>query len=66
MFNVAQVPAGNAYLTIPVAGGPGNVTVLVNGQEVGRVSHGDDAARNDRRQPHILSFFRNGQIYELR
>jgi hypothetical protein len=44
VFNVAQVPTGNAYLTIPVAGGPGNVTVLVNGQEVGRVSHGDDAS----------------------
>jgi rhamnogalacturonan endolyase len=43
-FNVTKVPAGNAYLTIPVAGGPGNVSVLVNGQEVGKVSHGDDAS----------------------
>jgi rhamnogalacturonan endolyase len=43
-FNVAAVPAGNAYLTIPVAGGPGNVTVLVNGTEVGRIAKGDDAS----------------------
>lgn len=43
-FNVAKVPAGNAYLTIPVAGGPGDVSVLVNGQEVGKVVHGDDAS----------------------
>jgi rhamnogalacturonan endolyase len=43
-FNVAKVPAGNAYLTIPVAGGPGNVAVLVNGQDVGRVTHPDDAS----------------------
>ena len=43
-FNVTKVPAGNAYLAIPVAGGPGDVSVLVNGQEVGRVVHGDDAS----------------------
>ncbi|MSU24308.1 MAG: hypothetical protein EXS32_10855 [Opitutus sp.] len=43
-FNVAKISTGNAYLTIPVAGGPGNVTVLVNGQEVGKVTHGDDAS----------------------
>ena len=43
-FNVTKVSAGNAYLTIPVAGGPGNVTVLVNGQEIGKVTHGDDAS----------------------
>ena len=43
-FNVAKVPMGNAYLTIPVAGGPGDVSVLVNGQEVGKVVHGDDAS----------------------
>ena len=43
-FDVAKVPAGNAYLTIPVAGGPGNVTVLVNGSEVGQLSHRDDAS----------------------
>lgn len=43
-FNLAVVPAGNAYLTIPVAGGPGNVTVLVNGTAVGKVVHGDDAS----------------------
>ena len=43
-FNVAKPPAGNAYLTIPVAGGPGDVAVLVNGQQVGRVYHNDDAS----------------------
>lgn len=43
-FNVRKVPAGSAYLTIPVAGGPGDVAVLVNGQEVGRVTHNDDAS----------------------
>jgi rhamnogalacturonan endolyase len=43
-FNLASAPGGNAYLTIPVAGGPGNVTVLVNGQEVGHIVHGDDAS----------------------
>ena len=43
-FNMAAVPAGAAYLTIPVAGGPGDIAVLVNGQQVGRVLHGDDAS----------------------
>jgi rhamnogalacturonan endolyase len=43
-FNMNTVPAGNAYLTIPVAGGPGDVAVLVNGQQVGRVFHNDDAS----------------------
>ncbi|HWA10140.1 MAG TPA: polysaccharide lyase family protein, partial [Opitutaceae bacterium] len=43
-FNVAKAPSGNAYLTIPVAGGPGDVEVLVNGQDIGRVTHGDDAS----------------------
>ncbi len=43
-FKVAKVPAGSAYLTIPVAGGPGDVTVLVNGTDVGHVVHGDDAS----------------------
>lgn len=43
-FEVAKVPAGNAYLTIPVAGGPGNCAVLVNGTQVGQITHGDDAS----------------------
>ena len=43
-FKVEAVPAGNAYLTIPIAGGPGKVAVLVNGREVGQVSHRDDAS----------------------
>jgi rhamnogalacturonan endolyase len=43
-FDVAKTPSGNAYLTIPVAGGPGKVAVLLNGGEVGRISHRDDAS----------------------
>ncbi|MEO7414737.1 MAG: polysaccharide lyase family protein [Opitutaceae bacterium] len=43
-FNVARVPSGNAHLTIPIAGGPGNVTVLVNDHEVGKIAKGDDAS----------------------
>ena len=43
-FNVEKASAGNAYLTIPVAGGPGDVAVLVNGEEIGKVTHGDDAS----------------------
>ncbi len=43
-FDVAKVPSGNAYLTIPIAGGPGKIAVLVNGEEVGRISHRDDAS----------------------
>jgi rhamnogalacturonan endolyase len=43
-FNMKTVPAGNAYLTIPVAGGPGDVAVLVNGQQVGQIYHNDDAS----------------------
>ncbi len=43
-FTVKAVPDGNAYLTIPVAGGPGDVAVLVNGRQVGRVYHNDDAS----------------------
>lgn len=43
-FTLAEAPLGNAYLTIPVAGGPGKVDVLVNGEEVGQISHRDDAS----------------------
>lgn len=43
-FDVAKTPSGNAYLTIPVAGGPGKIAVLLNGGEVGRISHRDDAS----------------------
>ncbi len=43
-FNLKSVPSGNAYLTIPVAGGPGDVAVLVDGKQVGRVFHRDDAS----------------------
>ena len=43
-FNVAKVPSGNAYLTIPIAGGPGNVVVSVNDREIGKIEKGDDAS----------------------
>jgi rhamnogalacturonan endolyase len=43
-FNLETVPSGQAYLTIPVAGGAGDVAVLVNGRQVGRVFHNDDAS----------------------
>jgi rhamnogalacturonan endolyase len=43
-FDVATLPADQAYLTIPVAGGPGTVTVRVNGHEVGKIVKGDDAS----------------------
>jgi rhamnogalacturonan endolyase len=43
-FSMNSVPDGNAYLAIPVAGGPGDVAVLVNGQQIGRVFHSDDAS----------------------
>jgi rhamnogalacturonan endolyase len=43
-FTIAAPPAGKAYLTIPVAGGPGDVTVLVNDNEIGTITHSDDAS----------------------
>jgi rhamnogalacturonan endolyase len=43
-FKIKSVPSGSAYLTIPVAGGPGDIAVLVNGKQVGRVFHRDDAS----------------------
>jgi hypothetical protein len=44
VFDLAKVPSGNGYLTIPIAGGPGNVNVLVNGEKVGAIAKGDDAS----------------------
>lgn len=43
-FNVNKPVAGNAYLTVAVAGGGANVTAAVNGTEVGSLSYGDDAS----------------------
>ena len=43
-FNVERVPEGQAYLTIAIAGGPGNLSVLVNDHEVGKIAKGDDAS----------------------
>ena len=37
VFNLDKVPSGRAYLTMPIAGGGGNVTILVNGQQVGTI-----------------------------
>lgn len=43
-FNVEKPPAGNAYLTIAIAGGGANVTLTVNDTPVGNLSYGDDAS----------------------
>ncbi len=43
-FNLEKVPTGKGYLTIPIAGGPGNVSVRVNGDEVGQIAKPDDAS----------------------
>jgi rhamnogalacturonan endolyase len=43
-FNLDKIPAGNAYLTIAIAGGGGSVTAAMNGTDVGSLSYGDDAS----------------------
>jgi rhamnogalacturonan endolyase len=43
-FNVDKPLAGNAYLTVAIAGGGANVAFAVNGQEIGNISYGDDAS----------------------
>jgi rhamnogalacturonan endolyase len=43
-FYLARTYAGNGYLTLAIAGGGANVTCLVNDQEVGAISYGDDAS----------------------
>jgi rhamnogalacturonan endolyase len=43
-FTLDQVPTGNAYLTVPVAGGSGTVNITVNGQTVGTINKGNDSS----------------------
>jgi hypothetical protein len=43
-FNLDKVPAGNAYLTIAIAGGSGNVTASINGADIGSLSYARDAS----------------------
>ena len=43
-FDLNKEYSGNAYLTIAIAGGVGNITALVNGKEVGSLRYGDDAS----------------------
>ncbi len=43
-FTLDKTYSGNGYLTIPVAGGQGNVTLTLNGQPIGNVNHGDDGS----------------------
>jgi len=43
-FNLDKIPAGNAYLTIAIAGGGGSVTAAMNGTAVGSLSYGDDGS----------------------
>ncbi len=43
-FNVTKPVTGNAYLTIAVAGGTGNVQFALNGQNVGSISYNDDGS----------------------
>jgi rhamnogalacturonan endolyase len=43
-FDVNKPLTGNAYLTIAIAGGGGNITALLNGKEVGSLNYGDDAS----------------------
>ncbi len=43
-FTLDKTYSGNGYLTIPVAGGAGNVALSLNGQPIGNVNHGDDGS----------------------
>jgi rhamnogalacturonan endolyase len=43
-FNLDKAYAGNAYLTIAIAGGGGNVRAAINGAAVGSLSYGDDGS----------------------
>jgi rhamnogalacturonan endolyase len=43
-FDLNKTFTGNAYLTIAIAGGVGNITALVNGKEVGSLVYGDDGS----------------------
>jgi rhamnogalacturonan endolyase len=43
-FDLNKTYSGNAYLTIAIAGGSGDITALVNGKEVGHLNYRDDAS----------------------
>jgi hypothetical protein len=43
-FDVPNPPTGNAYLTIAIAGGSGNISAILNGQDIGAMNYGDDAS----------------------
>jgi rhamnogalacturonan endolyase len=43
-FDVNKPLSGNAYLTIAIAGGSGDITASVNGKEVGHLNYRDDAS----------------------
>jgi rhamnogalacturonan endolyase len=43
-FNLDKTYSGNAYLTIAIAGGGGNVVAAVNETNVGTLNYGDDAS----------------------
>jgi len=43
-FNLDKTYTGNAYLTIAMAGGQGNVALALNGENIGSLSHPDDGS----------------------
>ena len=43
-FNLDKEYTGNAYLTIAIAGGSGDVTATLNGRSVGHLRYGDDGS----------------------
>ncbi|HVU39319.1 MAG TPA: polysaccharide lyase family protein [Opitutales bacterium] len=43
-FNLDKTYSGNAYLTVAIAGGQGNVELSVNGEPIGGLSYGDDGS----------------------
>ncbi|HTB63915.1 MAG TPA: polysaccharide lyase family protein [Opitutales bacterium] len=43
-FNLDKTYTGNAYLTIAMAGGQGNVALALNGESIGSLSHPDDGS----------------------
>jgi rhamnogalacturonan endolyase len=45
-FNVENVPAGNCYVTIPVAGGGGTCALAVNGTAMGAIAKPNDSVMN--------------------
>jgi rhamnogalacturonan endolyase len=45
-FDVTTPPTagGKGYLSVPVAGGSGNCTITLNGQQIGRIQKGNDSS----------------------